>query len=122
MSADQLLRLGAVQSLDADRAAERDHGGVEAIAPQELEPARGSLLVGVDHVGRLAGAVQNGHAVLSAHERELAPGRERVEERFGPDVLMNVEEHGRRPKTSNSIKLSGLGVSHWELIPMPDLK
>ncbi len=64
--------------------------------------AAGGLGGGVDHVGQLAAAVQDGEAVRAADEGEtVAPG-EGVEERRGPDVLVEVDGHGPM-KITNSI-------------------
>ena len=50
--------------------------------------------VGIDHVGQLAATVQDGETVGATDEGEpVAPG-EGIEERGGPDVLVQVDGHG----------------------------
>ena len=81
------------QLLDPDRARQRHHGALQAVCRQQLRAAVGRLGVGVDHVGQLAPAVQDGEAVGATDKGEtIAPG-ERVEQRSRPDVLMQIDGH-----------------------------
>ena len=90
---DQRLRVGARERLDPQRAGEADERPLRPVALHE----RGALLGGfggeVEHERPLPREIQHREALLVAHERQLAPARERVDERLCPEVLMNVDAH-----------------------------
>ena len=90
---EQRLRLRARERLDPERAREAHERAVEAVAAHELGPARGRLGGEIDHVGPLAREEQHGQPVLVAHERKLAALGERLHERLGPEMLVDIGLH-----------------------------
>ena len=83
------------QGLDADRTRQCDHRLVETVCVQQLTAPVGGLGGGVDHIGELTAAVQDGQAVGPADERQALASGERIEERDGPDVLVDIDVHRR---------------------------
>jgi hypothetical protein len=93
---DQLESLVPGQRLDPDRARDRDQREVEPVVADELRATSRSLRRQVDHVRLLGRAVEHAHAFALADQRKRRAGREPVDERLGPDVLMDVDSHHLR--------------------------
>jgi hypothetical protein len=91
---DQGTRLGARKPLDTEGARETQQRSIESIELDEGRAAVGILRTEVEHIGTLAGEVQDREAPLAAHEWKLAALGQRLHERLAPEVLMNVDLHG----------------------------
>ena len=81
------------ERLDPDRARECHDRSLEPVSGQELRAPVLGLGGGVNHIGQLAAAVQDGEAVAAADERKTVAAGESVEEGGGPDVLVKVDGH-----------------------------
>src|SRR5437016_9997395 len=90
---DQGARLPAREPLDSQGAREAQQRSVEPIERDERGAPVAILRIQVDHVWPLAGEVQDGEAALTPHEGELAALGERLHERLGPEVQVNVDPH-----------------------------
>ncbi len=120
---DQLAGLVARQRLDADRAGQCDQREIEPIRPDEIGPPARCLTLDVDGPGLLAGAVQNRHPVGAAHERQAFPGGQGVEQRTGPQVLVDIgssgwlSDHAREYNTKSIEFLMIQGMNRGVRIP-----
>ena len=90
---DQRPRLVAGERLDADRARQCDHRKLDAVIVEQASAPGRALRVQVDRARALARRVQLRDAAAEPDEGQLVPGRERLDQRGGPDVLVYVEAH-----------------------------
>src|SRR6185437_11038470 len=85
---DQGERLFTGERFDADRARQRDQRKLDAVSVEQPSTAGRSLRVEIDRARALARCMQLRDVTTDPDERQLAAGRERLDQWGGPDVLM----------------------------------
>ena len=89
--ADGGERLGGGQALDPDGSGQRDERAVHALVVERLGATLGVVVAGDDREGRLAVELDDpGAARARGAGRDRAPF-EHAQDRFGPEVLMDVD-------------------------------
>jgi hypothetical protein len=107
---DQGKRLLARERLDPEGARQAQQRAVKAVLLDQRGAAGGRLGAHVDHVGALAAEKQHGQPVLVTDEGELVTVGEGLDERLGPEVLMNVDlDHGWQPPAGRRVEESYSG-------------
>ncbi len=85
------------------RRCRRDHGHVDAVAIEKREAPLGQVVVEIDIAARLGSQLQ----LAAAEARRLGTPLERPDERFRPEVLVEVD--GRHGQSSSTIGSSAAG-------------